>query len=320
MQRRRDELRFLFSRAALARLARSVAHDDLFGHAAELSFYALFALFPFLLLVSAVAQGFIANPADVMGRMFVMLHRFVPAGTAIVLGRFFEGPVREHPPVLLSLGVLLLVWSVASGIAALLKTLSIVNCTRDARAWWKNRMLAVGLVPPAVLLYLAVLAVMTGPDLDVLLPKTVYVPHAATVVWNWLRWPALAVVVSIALSRVFALAPCATRRRARWISTGSVAAATIGSLVSWGLSTYADRMAAYAQVYGSIGDLMLLLLWIHAGVMGILLGAEIDMLISAEAGERVRHRGQGSPRPAWIHASGSVVTPRPNPFERFHRN
>jgi len=319
MQRRIDELRFLFSRAALARLVRSFTRDDLFGHAAELSFYALFALFPFLLLTSAAASAFLSNPAEMMGRLFVMMHRFMPAGTAIVFGKFFEGPVREFRPVLMSVGLALLVWAVASGLAALLKALAIVNCTRDPRAWWKSRVLAVGLVFPAVSLFLVMLAVMTGPDLDVLLPKTVYVPHAAAVMWNWLRWPALAIVVSIALSRVYALAPCATRRRARWVSTGSVAAAMIGSLASWGLSIYADRMAAYAQTYGSVGDLMLLLLWIHAGAMGILLGAEIDMLIAAEDGERVRHRGH-SPRSKWIPVNGPDVAPRPNPYERFHRN
>src|SRR5207253_2708872 len=82
MQRRLDELRFLFSRAALARLARSFGRDDLVGHAAEVAFYALFALLPFLLLVSAVAQWLVANPSEVMGRLFVVMHSFMPAGTA----------------------------------------------------------------------------------------------------------------------------------------------------------------------------------------------------------------------------------------------
>lgn len=275
------ELRVLFRAQTVKQLVRAIQKDDISGIAAEVSFYALFALFPFLMFVAAAAGVVISEPGVALGQLFVLMHRFLPTGTAAVFAKFLEGPLREHRPYLLSFGILVILWAGSQGFSALLKALTRVYCSRNPRRWFHYRALSIGLMIPAAFVCLVVLAVMTGPDVGTFLPASFSLPPDVVTVWSWLRWPGLFLFISSALGGLYAAVPCADRRMS-WISVGGLMASLSWIGASAALSAYVDHSTEYSRSYGSIGDLMVLMSWIYVGVFVMLLGAEVDVLLKRE--------------------------------------
>ncbi len=117
---------------------RALQRDDVPGIAAEVAYYALFALFPFLLFVTAAVGILVPDPEMALGRLFILLHRLFPSAIAAILTDFLEGPLRADRPVLLSLGILGIVWAGSQGFATVLKALNRVYCAQEVRHWARN--------------------------------------------------------------------------------------------------------------------------------------------------------------------------------------
>jgi len=255
------------------RLFASIRDDDVPGIAAEASYYVLFALFPFLLFVAAVARFLGPAPEISLVHLFSVLHRFLPTSTAAILTSFLEGPLRASPPYLLSAGILGILWAGSQGFAAILKALNRVYCARERRNWIKRRGLALAMMGVAAVALLAVLFTM---DPGGLLSVWSSLPPVLTQVWAWARWPVLFAILTLVLGWFYTNVPCVERTR-RWITPGGLVASFVWLLTSAGLAAYIDtRSKAYARLYGAVGDVIILLLWIYVGVFVMLVGAEIN--------------------------------------------
>jgi membrane protein len=281
-QRLRGECIALLRWPTVRKLARSVDHDDVLGISAEVAFYVLLALFPFLTLVAAVIGVAVDDPTLALGRFFTVMHGFMPTATAEVLTHFLEGPLRAQRLDLASVGFLMTLWAGSQGLAAMLKALNRVHCAGTRGSWMRHRALSIALLVPAVVVSALVLVVMTGDAPDGILSPWVRLSPAAAAVWAALRWPAVFLLTAWVLGSSYATVSCA-RRRPRWVSLGALIAALAWIGSSALLSMYWDRSASYATQYAPVGDVITLLLWIYASVAVILVGAEIDATLTATA-------------------------------------
>jgi membrane protein len=109
--------------------------------------------------------------------------------------------------------------------------------------------------------------------------------NAFTVVWNVVSWPVILALVLTAIALVYYLAP-AVRQRWQWVTPGSVFAGVVWIAASLGLQFYVRWFGNYNATYGSIGGVILLLLWLYVSSLVLLLGAEINSEIEQAAAER----------------------------------
>jgi membrane protein len=103
-------------------------------------------------------------------------------------------------------------------------------------------------------------------------------PDMVTAALLWLRWPVIFLSALVGISVIYGFAPNRKIKRWQGISMGAVTATVLWVLVSGAFSLYVSHFGKYNQAYGSLGAVIVLLLWFWLAAMAILYGAEVDAL------------------------------------------
>jgi membrane protein len=315
--------------------------DNCLGMAAQLAYYFLFALFPTLLVMMAIADIF---AADVI-QMIRGAGGFVPReGIALIteqLGKLSEGEQGG----LLTLGMLTALWSSSAAMTAIIDTLNAAYDIEEGRPWWKVRLTAILLtVGLSLFIVLAFALVIAGPTVAERLADRLYLGAAFEWTWKIAQWPVVFALVSGALAVVYYFAPDAEQDWV-WLTPGSIAATAMWLLASLGFKYYLANFGGY-ESYGVVGGVMVLMLWFYISGLVILLGAEMNAEIEHASeygkaeGEKVpgerrkigpalkrawewrqRHPKSAAPQPAEVQpkAPGDMVMPAPRPATAFTR-
>jgi len=182
--------------------------------------------------------------------------------------------LRSHRPYLLSVGIVGILWAGSQGFAAVVKALSRIYCARETRNWIRQRALSLVMMITVGMASLLVLVLMTGLDPGGPLSGIISLPAPLLALWSALRWPFLFLAQSVVMARLYTTVPC-VRQRARWITPGGLVASLIWLATCAALPLYVDRSESYSRLYGSIGDVVVLMLWLYIGAFALLFGAEI---------------------------------------------
>ncbi len=286
------------SRVPLRELARRVYaqvwKDDLLDRAAALSYYFLFALFPTLLFLTALV-GLLPLP-HLMDQLIGYVVRVLPADAASLLvktlGEIRAGASRG----LLSLGVVAALWAASGGMLSIISALNVAYDIVDTRPWWKRRLIALALTGGFSLFTLtAVLLLIFGERIGEATAALMGLGSQFTRTWNVVQWPAVILCAPTGVGLVYSLAP-AVRRRFRWVTPGSAFAVVAGLAMSFVLRVYVHYFGNYNATYGSIGGVILLMLWLYWSSLALLVGAEIDAELEEIGAHRRREAGTASPR------------------------
>jgi membrane protein len=265
----------------LGSTGRAIYEDDCLGWAGELAFFWFLALFPALLFVVALTSSFpVQHLADVV---VDGIGRVAPADVLVLVRGQLVQIANEPPRGLLTLSLLGALWSSSSGMTAIIDTLNQAYHVRESRAWWRVRLIAVGLT--VVLLAFALVAVvlvMTGPALADALEHTPARSWRLGWLWPIVEWPLVFGLMVTALGWVYYFAPD-VRRRWTWFTPGAVAATLLWMLASLGFKWYAGHFGEYQRTYGVNGGVVVALLWLYASGLAILVGAEFDAAIEHRA-------------------------------------
>lgn len=283
-------------------LARELVHewraDRLSGLAAEMSFFALLSLFPLLLALASM----LGSLESVVGEDLTDdAQREVVDGLESVLGPGSE--VTEAvsdlfdraSPGVLTIGVLVAVYASSRGFSAVVKALDVAYDLEHPRSWVATKviglLLSVGsLVVLVVILTFVVIGPLFGEGAD--LAEWLGVGSGFATAWDWLRWPAAALVLVAWVTTVFHVAPAHTSPW-RWEVPGAVFATVVWLAASLGFRLYLDLTGEGNAVLGVIGGVLSLLTWIYLMSIGLLLGAELNAIIGRRHGVLVG----GGPRP-----------------------
>lgn len=273
----------------LRRLWRESQDNDLIDYAGSIAFSAVLAIFPFLLF--AVALASVVVDPSALDPLAEKMRRVLLPEVADLMAERLRKLTSESRTGLLTFGAVGAVWVASGAISALTTAVNTAYDVRESRPFWKTRGLAVLLTLAAAVLFLVATAItFVTPSFAGALGS----PLGPLVLW--LRWPIAIVILMLILASLYYLLPD-VEQKFRFITLGSVVAVLVWVIASLGFSLFVVRFGGYEIVYGALGSVIMLLMWVWISALAVLLGAQINAVLEhlspegKRRGERSASRG-----------------------------
>lgn len=280
------------------RLYEEYENDGLADSAGALSYYFLFSLFPFLFFL-ATLTAYIPLVKSSSAMMLDRLRVFMPGEAMSLIDEHLTGLIAQPRPNLLTIGLLVALYSASRGVDAVRKALNLAYDVKESRPWWKTELLAFGMtIGGAVLVLAAIAALVAGGSLGFWIAQHLGIGHAYVFVWQWARWPVTALVITLCAALAYYILPD-VKQQFKFITPGSVIGTTISLLATWGFSTYVSQFGTYNITYGSIGGVIILMTWFYISGFIFLLGGETNAILehASEEGKVSGARAEGEAPP-----------------------
>lgn len=263
--------------------------DDVFGRAAALAYYFFLALFPGLLFVLTVFGFIVGNNPQVGQRVMQSLSSMMPGQASQLVQQTIQQTALSAAGWLLIVGVIGALWSASSGFASLMTTLNFAYNVKETRAWWKARAISIGLTIVAGLLMLAAILIsIFGGFILSQVGGAVGLGGALNGLWRYGQYVVALFFVILAVAVVYRWGPAVKSQRWHWITPGATIAVLVWVVASVGLRIYLHFSNSYTKSYGSLGAVIILLLWFYISGLALLIGAEVNSEIENAAAERGR--------------------------------
>jgi len=263
--------------------------DNLLGRAAELGFYFLFALFPTLLSASSILGLAAKSASTFYMRLLEYLALVVPTSALGAVLTTFTETTAHATTGKLTFGLIASVWSASIGVSAIQDSMNIVYKVRDPRSYIHARIAAIGItIVLSVLATLTLTAMLGGDIFSVFVRLRIASPFVGSVVaitGKILAWIAAMGLLALCFAVIYYWAPGVKARRWRWLTPGGAVGILGWVLASLLLRAYLHFFNFYSITYGSLGAVIILLMWFYITGFMLLLGAEINSEIEAAAAE-----------------------------------
>ena len=302
------------------RTGREVLADDCLGLAAQLAFYFFLALFPALLFLAAVVS--FIPVAGLLDAITGNLARVAPSEVLSIIQDQILKIAHEKNGGLLTIGMLGAIWSTSSGLDAIISTLNQAYDIQESRPWWKVKLTALALtIALAIFIVTSFTLVLVGPALAGTVASWAHMGPAFAATWRIVQWPFVFLLVTLAIALIYYYAPDAVQQWV-WITPGSLLATTLWLLISLGFKFYVAHFASYNATYGTIGGVIVLMLWFYLSALAVLIGAELNAEIEhaspygKDPGEKIAGEKNGAHtaatfKPALAHANCDLDIDRP---------
>lgn len=260
----------------LKRTWAQVQTDNVFLISAGVGFYFLLALAPALTAFSAIAT-LLLHP-EAMRDLLEELARILPNSTATLLTSQLETVLRDQQQetalsIKAASGLLLSFWAAAAAVRALMTAVTVAYRETEQRSFWQFHLTALALTLAALVIGLfAIVAFVLIPLALTILP---FSASNETLI-RLIRWPVIIGAVMVGLTVTYRFGPSRRQAKARWVTTGALAASILwlgGSLL---FTTYVERLADYEAVHGALSSIVVLLLWFWFSAVVAILGAELN--------------------------------------------
>ncbi|MWJ27129.1 YihY/virulence factor BrkB family protein [Halomonas sediminis] len=242
--------------------------------AAGVAFYALLAIFPAIAAMISL-WGLLFDPYDII-RQLNELSRLMPPNAATLIDEQAQKLIEEidtGPGITAALGTVLAIFVASKGVTGLVVGLNVVYGQVEKRGLTKRILVVAALTFGLLGITLLTLGFIALFPLVVNI-LGIHSPYDRIV--GWLRWPPLLVLMSVLIALLYRFAPYRRAPRWQWLSVGTLVATGLWLLGSGGLSLYVRYFANFSELYGSLGAVVVLMLWFWLSAFVILLGAEIN--------------------------------------------
>jgi membrane protein len=255
-----------------------IFEDDIFGRAAQLAYYWLFSIFPLLIFLTALL-AYLPMPRF-FESLFEYLQRILPPDAFSLVNTTFQQITSQPRGGLLSFGILVSIWASANGMESIITLLNLAYDVEKRRAWWRERLLALHLtLGLALFVFTALGLLFFGETLGERVSQIYGYGATFETFWNLARWGIIIGFILLALELLYFIAPN-IKQRWRETTPGALFALSGWLMVTFGFKFYVVRFGNYNATYGALGGLMVLMLWLYLTGVAILLGGEINSVIS----------------------------------------
>ncbi len=244
--------------------------------AAGVAFFGMFGIFPGIAALIAIF-GLVADPVAISEQLLLM-EGIIPPDAFSLLAAQVNGLITARPETLgwaTLVSITLALWSCRAGVGALIGGLNAIAGQRMRNGIWQ---MAVAFMLTVALVALGLVAMVVVIVLPIVLA---FLPLAASTAWllEAARWLIALGVLLLALSLLYRFGPARIGSRGRWFTVGAFVVVVLWVAASVGLSYYLTNFASYNEVYGSIGAVIGLLLWLYVSAYLILLGAALNVQV-----------------------------------------
>ncbi|MEC4766502.1 YihY/virulence factor BrkB family protein [Halomonas sp. CUBES01] len=256
------------------RVMRSARRDRIMLLAAGVAFYALLALFPTIAAVISI-WGLFFDPSEASQQLYNLI-RLMPPDAAKLIDEQAQDVVDgidSSNEMAALVGLLIAMFIASKGVSGLIVGLNVVYGEREQRSVW-----CLGLLVTAMTFGLIGMTLLTLGFIALvpMLVDALAVASPFDRVIDFMRWPALLVMMSAVIALLYRFAPYRRSARWEWLSVGTLVATLLWLLGSAGLSLYVRYFANFSELYGSLGAVVVLMLWFLLSAFVVLLGAEIN--------------------------------------------
>lgn len=261
-------------KATLFNIYHDIDNNHTLQMAAALSYYFVMALFPALIVLSAIV-AYLPVP-DLFEKAIGLMGRYVPNDSMGLVRQVLHDVVTPNRGTFLSVGLLGTFWTASGGFAAVIEALNIAYDAEETRPFWKTRPLAFGLTLLVGALLLIALALMiVGPRFGEWLAARVHLSQVWIWLWPYIHWTTSTVFTILAVEAIYFIAPNVKQRF--WATLPGAALSVAFWLgLSYLLGIYFRTFAHVNKTYGTLGAGVALMVWLYWTGFALLVGAELN--------------------------------------------
>jgi len=263
--------------AFVGRLWKRINEHEIPGRAAQLSYYFLLALFPLLLFLVTLLGYFAETGSQLRNTLLAYLATVMP-GSAVQLVRSTLDEISSaRGGGKLSFGLLAALWAGSTGMVAISDTLNVAYHVKETRSWWKVRLVSLLLtVALSGLILVALTLIFYGGKIANAFAARLGFNEVFKLLWTILQWVIALVFLFAGFSLIYRFAPDIQHTGQKWLTPGAAVAVLLWLLISFGFRLYLYFFNSYSLTYGSLGALIVLMLWFYLTGLVILIGGEIN--------------------------------------------
>ncbi|WP_066251271.1 YihY/virulence factor BrkB family protein [Neobacillus drentensis] len=256
-----------------------IDEDDLPGLSAQLAYYFLLSLFPLLIVLFTLLPYIPIPHQDMLG----LIRDFAPVEAMDLIEKNVHDIMNDRNGGLLSFGIIGTIWSASNGIEAIVKALNKAYNVKESRSFIVSRGMAILLTFGMILvLILAIVLPIFGREIGLFLFSRMGYTTEFIKLWDTLSRLVSAIILFLIFTGLYWIAPN-VKLKCRSAFPGA-AFATIGWIISsLGLTFYVGNISNYSLTYGSIGAIIVLMIWLYISAFIIILGGEINAFYSEKS-------------------------------------
>jgi membrane protein len=260
---------------------KEVSEDHVSAFAGNLTYKALFAIFPFFTFLLSLLGLFGAG--DLVNTMIDYLSGVLPESASEFIGGQLRNIAESQAESTFTVGaiisILLALWGVSGAFRSVMEAMNVMYEVEEDRPFWKVYGISIFISLVVIVLMLTAFGIVVfGSSVGGGLAAIVGLDQTFQVVWSIVQWPIVAGVVLFTFAVIYYFAPAA-KQKFRWISPGAVLAFVFWLLFSLAFSYYASNFGDYGATYGSLAGVILLMLYIYYSALIMLVGAEMNQVI-----------------------------------------
>jgi membrane protein len=255
-----------------ARVWQEANKDNVWGAAAQLAYYFLLALFPMLIFLTNLV-GFLP---EIQEHILNGLAKVLPSDAINLVAKTLSDVRANSSGGLLSFGVIGTLWSASGGVVSLMDSLNDAYDVEEGRSFWKQRLISVALtIGLSLLIILGTMFIMFGDKFSLWLSKALELGTTFKLIWHMVDYLLGLAMILSAIELFYYFGPN-VKQKWRWTSVGGVFAVIAIILGSLLFSYYLRYAPSYSATYGSLGAVIVLMLWLYIFGLVLLIGGEIN--------------------------------------------
>jgi len=273
------DLKDLLSFGALKATVQEFQRDDALGIAAQLAYYLILALFPFILVLVSLMGTF--GSEELASEVLTYFQRVMPQQAYAIIETFTANIIsgQAEAPGLFTFGILFTIWAASGAFAALINALNRAYDVQETRPFWKVRGIAILMtLGLSVLVLIGVLLLVLGPQIGDTIAQVFGLKDTFELGWNIARWPAALFFMVFTVALLYYFAPD-VEQPFRWITPGGLIGVLLWVLASVTFNFYVSNFGSYNKTYGSIGAVIVLLLYLYISSLTIVFGATLNAIL-----------------------------------------
>lgn len=253
-----------------------IEDDDVFGLAAQLAYFFLLSLFPLLIFLVTLLPYLPLTQEDLLR----FVKDFAPGETMIFIEANLNEIMNHQNGTLLSFGIIATIWSASNGLHAIVRALNKAYEVKESRSFIVARGMAILFTFAMIfVLIVALILPVFGKQIGFFLFAKLGLSSEFVSIWNMLRWLLSSCLIFIVFLALYWIAPNIKFKCIQAVP-GATFATVCWLLVSSGFSYYVSNFGNYSMMYGSIGAVIVLMIWFYLTGIIIILGGEINALAS----------------------------------------